>query len=491
LAKKCESPGDVVHAFGISDLRACHARIRAARTTTDATTTVGTMARLAKLGTDHLHTLMGRIALVSDGAQGRGDRRGVGLWELRARSLIRLLPDSTAAARRRRHRQCHGCNLQHPPPPPPPLTNPPYPLQPSPEEFVAAFKSAFAVRGDPGLIDFGAAGLAFSRVMADVPMWRPLLGPMEVPPKPPKVVVRQKRAMDATHKVNLDAASAAAAEASNVAAAEGANAARFSEMAHQLLELQSGKHPRSADVLGTVVLQDAAPARDDDSDGDAGGGGGGSSRKVQALRMIATLFDPWSYSQTVSQCAWGRQDACTVVSDPSTTTLRRPVLLCCVVQVENLFYASFLYKQGTLTLHVDSGGELWMRYDVPVKGGGGADGGDGGGKRGGGLRYRAHQFVVHVDMQSWDKLVRARKLTQPVLHHRKSKDSTAPASWAFYSPGGLPSKAPGTGSAASGVDVGVDVGRKRKRGESEGSVDGADAGAAAGAASGDNKRRRT
>ena len=303
---------------------------------------------------------------------------------------------------------------------------------PTAGEFVDRLPaSAFAVGGRVSLAKLGCA---LATLMYDGAPCRVLLGCLDAEP-----VVRQSAARAAASAAAAGAAAAAASAAFAGGATEGgalrtaefaaANAASAAYARVPIIR-DAFATKRVAEVNDSMVVAEARNAvRNselfihvakvlDGADGkprmtrvvtcDDG-------RSRQVLDMVSTLFDPWSYSQTV----------------------------------ENLFYFSFLVKEKLAGVFLDPAGGIplitLVRNDdedapppAPAPAAAAAAATPAGRGRPAAapvapaLRIVARQFVVQLDMQSWKALCTSRGITEPLMPHRKSRDSTAPPGYAFF-----------------------------------------------------------
>jgi hypothetical protein len=183
------------------------------------------------------------------------------------------------------------------PPPPPPCPLPRARAQPEPAEFLAKLTAAFESTSRPGRPDLAAFGRAFGRLIFDAPGWVPLLGPLSIEPRAKK----QSAAAAAKSALLAEGGGAAAAPAARpardtharqelsseavVQQQEAQNAARTNALYDLLVKLH--EHPRADElVIGEARLEDVP----------------GVVRRP-LIRLIPTLFDAWSYTQTVSERA--------------------------------------------------------------------------------------------------------------------------------------------------------------------------------------------
>ncbi|KAF2400651.1 Nse4-domain-containing protein [Trichodelitschia bisporula] len=90
--------------------------------------------------------------------------------------------------------------------------------------------------------------------------------------------------------------------------------------------------------------------------------------------------------------------------------------------VENLFYISFLIKDGYFKLSMDDDGLPTLRPSEPRKAGDGGEGGDGAAK---------HQAIFSVNYGTWQKLIRALDIQVSLIPHRAS-EGTAMNSHGWY-----------------------------------------------------------
>ncbi|RYG51487.1 hypothetical protein EON66_10710 [archaeon] len=143
------------------------------------------------------------------------------------------------------------------------------------------------------------------------------------------------------------------------------------------------------------------------------------------------------------------------------------------LQVENLFYFSFLVKANlcgivhnehddaphiyTLTADSAMGEDVEQRIAAAVSDTAAV------------VRVKkdslTRQFAWHIDMASWELLCKQHKLTAPRLPHVQSKDSTAPASFhAAQRAADVASTAAAPAGSGSGSSAtGAGVGAKRRR----------------------------
>jgi hypothetical protein len=324
--------------------------------------------------------------------------------------------------------------------------------QPEPSAFLDALRRTFAAPRAAGAssssssgaarLDFAAFGRAFSSLVFDAPQFSPLLGPLSLAPKGKKeasAAAAARKALAAAEaaarpggKAPLGALLQLDAEAA-VTKAEAQNAQRSVRMYAQLFSL----HKARPDLLVSNV-------RLEDVDGLV---------RRPLIRMIPALFDGWSYTQTV----------------------------------ENLFYFSFLVKVGQAGVfmqraHADGrpGEPLLAVYSTAEAmkpdllldeadageeeegddegGGGGAAAASSAAGRvrrvvvkkpsaahsagaqraaGASLAFLARQFIVHIDPESYGRIVDAFQLKgagyRPALDHYKSTDSQAPPGFAYAS----------------------------------------------------------
>ena len=244
-------------------------------------------------------------------------------------------------------------------------------------------------------------------------------------------------------------------EQTRIARAEAQNANRARRMHVQLLSLQTSRPDL---VVSGVRLEEVD----------------GVVRRP-LLRMIPTLFDGWSYTQTV----------------------------------ENLFYFSFLVKQGLAGVFMErehasgaAGEPLIAVYSLEQIGSPDLmleeddeaededDAAAGGMRRmrvarkalatdasraaPGALAFRARQFIVHIDLESYARIVavdnfllrsRSGRPYSPALDHYHSEDSKAPPGWAFTSKVVVAGRtgAAGVAEVADAAGATGAVGRKRAR----------------------------
>lgn len=151
------------------------------------------------------------------------------------------------------------------------------------------------------------------------------------------------------------------------------------------------------------------------------------------------------------------------------------------MQIENFFYFSVLVKNpplGTVFLGADE--EPYMKVyawrDTAADDGPGRSAIDYGSDEdaeadaAAGLRgrksaappapsvdFKSKQFAVQIDLGAWAKVRAAYELARPVLPHRHSADSTAPASFAFAA------RAPAPAPVGAAHDAGAAPARKTGR----------------------------
>lgn len=325
-------------------------------------------------------------------------------------------------------------------------------LQPTYDVLFKGLRTRFRGMDGAAAIDLEAFGRAVSRIMYDVPTFRPYWGLMDLPPKEKKA--RQAPAAPRVKDSHvLERPQEVVDQESH--AAEARNATRSSDIfaaIHRMLE------------PGRECL--ALKVQCDD----------GEERRV--IPMVQALFDPFSYSQTVRMStrtysnehahARGEKQGASAGLLPYSaplslltlhtqgmrgwlTTLR--VCVAVTVQVENLFYFSFLVKHKMAAIHVgklDSAPYIYAFPADSVTSGEGDEGeavghssgsGKGGASSSPGRRksikdakseLSARQFVLQLDPDAWEKVCAEAGLTAPRLPHRKSRDSKAPEGYAFH-----------------------------------------------------------
>ncbi|KAK1837074.1 Nse4 C-terminal-domain-containing protein [Podospora conica] len=91
--------------------------------------------------------------------------------------------------------------------------------------------------------------------------------------------------------------------------------------------------------------------------------------------------------------------------------------------VENLFYVSFLIKEGRVKLSFDDNG---LPEIAPVRTGVGATAGS----RNGAMR---HQAIMSIDYATWRDVIDAFDIKEPIIPHRKEEENTGPGAKGWYS----------------------------------------------------------
>lgn len=87
--------------------------------------------------------------------------------------------------------------------------------------------------------------------------------------------------------------------------------------------------------------------------------------------------------------------------------------------IENMFYVSFLIRDGKLGISVDNRGLPYLNETEPRTGSGeGGRGKDSNSK---------HQAVLAMDMKEWQDLIEAFDIKEPMIKHRKEEEHAAPA----------------------------------------------------------------
>lgn len=260
---------------------------------------------------------------------------------------------------------------------------------PMPDDFLRALPAS--PFGDGERLSLAAFGRALATIMYDGAPFRTFLGPLDVEPPERRAAAGAARGGAGAVVRDAFATKQVAEVADHMEVAEARNAVRSSELFRYVGAVLDGKDG-GPPLARSVACDD------------------GRTRRV--IDMVCTLFDPWSYSQTV----------------------------------ENLFYFSFLVKEKMAGVYLDptTGTPLitLIRDDSEEEEGMGLGLGPtagsparaahpraaaaAAGRDATALRITARQFVVQIDMQSWEALIKARGLTAPRMPHRRSRDDQAP-----------------------------------------------------------------
>ncbi|KAK3935615.1 Nse4 C-terminal-domain-containing protein [Diplogelasinospora grovesii] len=92
--------------------------------------------------------------------------------------------------------------------------------------------------------------------------------------------------------------------------------------------------------------------------------------------------------------------------------------------VENMFYVSFLIREGTVQLEFDEN-------DLPsLESIGNQQPDDGGGSN---RRTQRHQAIMSIDMEMWKDIIDAFGIKEPMIPHRKEEATQGPGARAWYS----------------------------------------------------------
>jgi Nse4 C-terminal len=272
-----------------------------------------------------------------------------------------------------------------------------------------------------GKIDLRKFGQAMSGLMFDAPIFSPMLGPMSYVPKEKKRNEESAESAQAKKAIrppkdNLIQKDLSTTE--SIEKSEGQNANRSNLIYEQLRNLEASR--RNDLITTNVELEDV--------DGIV---------QRPLIRLIPTLFDGWSYTQTV----------------------------------ENLFYFSYLVKQGLAGIFMEKKGnaneateplialytpEESIRSEImldtitdpddiastnmqaanrsrqrtlipALKQNVGSSNS---------INLLSRQFIMHIDVESWENICKNWNLQgqnyQPPLYHYRSSDSKAPEGYAYY-----------------------------------------------------------
>ncbi|KAI0395566.1 hypothetical protein F5Y17DRAFT_456808 [Xylariaceae sp. FL0594] len=90
--------------------------------------------------------------------------------------------------------------------------------------------------------------------------------------------------------------------------------------------------------------------------------------------------------------------------------------------VENMFYISFLIRDGRVEVEFDEEGGLPSLQPIPLQ--------ESEGRKPGAQR---HQAVFSIDMALWQDIIDAFDITEPIIEHRKEQSTQGPGARGWYS----------------------------------------------------------